>query len=212
MHVHKRLNPALNPAGFKKRSDFGRGRTSVHPYTKCSSCSCKVNYPLLRLREAGHITFTIGPEQGKVYSSKHGYPCTADYGIDQISVDKLDGLIIPGGWCPDYLRRNKKFVQLVADMVHSGKLVGAICHGPWMLCSAKCIKDRRLTCFVAIKDDVENAGGIYEDSSVVIDGNLVTSRIPSDLPDFSRAVLQVLTLQCQHSKCDMCTGDIKEKL
>jgi len=149
----------------------------------------EVWYPLLRLREAGHETFTIGPVAGTVYNSKHGYPCKADRSIDQISADVLDGLVIPGGWCPDYLRRDKRFVDLVKNMVDAKKPVGAICHGAWMLCSAKCISGRRLTSYIAIKDDVENAGGSYEDAAVVVDGNLVTSRVPSDLPQFCAALL-----------------------
>jgi len=152
----------------------------------------EVWYPLLRLREAGHETFTIGPDEGKVYNSKHGYPCKADRSIDQVNSESLDGLIIPGGWCPDYLRRDKRFVDLVRNMVNANKPVAAICHGAWMLCSAKCIKGRRLTSYIAIKDDVENAGGTYEDAAVVVDGNLVTSRVPSDLPQFCQAVLEKL--------------------
>jgi len=149
-------------------------------------------YPLLRLREAGFETFTVGPEEGKVYNSKHGYPCKADRSIDHVTSDSLDGLVIPGGWCPDYLRRDKRFVDLVRNMVEANKPVATICHGAWMLCSAKCIKGRRLTSFIAIKDDVENAGGTYEDAPVVVDGNLVTSRVPTDLPQFCAALLQRL--------------------
>jgi protease I len=146
-------------------------------------------YPLFRLREEGYETFTIGPEQGKSYNSKHGYPCKADMGIDQVNDQSLDALIIPGGWCPDYLRRDKRFVDLVKNMMAANKVIATICHGAWMLCSAKCIQGRKLTCFVAVKDDVENAGAIYEDSPVVVDGNLVTSRVPTDLPEFCKAVL-----------------------
>jgi len=149
-------------------------------------------YPLYRLREAGHETFTIGPEEGKSYTSKHGYPCKADQSIVSINHENLDALVIPGGWCPDYLRRDKRFVDLVKDMMAANKPVATICHGAWMLCSAKCIKGKHLTSFVAIKDDVENAGGLYEDSAVVVDGNLITSRVPSDLPEFCKALLQVL--------------------
>jgi len=149
-------------------------------------------YPLFRLREAGYETITIGPEEGKTYNSKHGYPCKADFGIEQITNQDLAGLIVPGGWCPDYLRRDKRFVDLVNNMMSSNKVVATICHGAWMLCSARCIKGRHLTCFVAVKDDVENAGGLYEDSAVVVDGNLVTSRVPGDLPEFCKAILSRL--------------------
>jgi protease I len=152
----------------------------------------EVWYPLLRLREAGYETFTIAPEPGKVYTSKHGYPCKADKSIDEVKNDSLDALVIPGGWCPDYLRRDKRFVDLIREMVQSNKPVASICHGPWMLCSAKCIKGRRMTSFIAIKDDVENAGAIYEDAAVVVDGNLISSRTPNDLPQFCQAILKAL--------------------
>lgn len=149
----------------------------------------EVWYPLLRLREAGYETFTVAPEKGKTYTSKHGYPCTSDRSIDEVTAESLDGLVIPGGWCPDYLRRDKRVVDLVRKMVASDKMVAAICHAAWVLCSAKCIKDRRMTSFIAIKDDIENAGAIYEDAAVVVDRNLVTSRTPSDLPDFCKAII-----------------------
>jgi len=152
----------------------------------------EVWYPLLRLREAGYETFTIAPEQSKVYSSKHGYPCKADMSIDQIQNDTLDALVIPGGWCPDYLRRDKRFIELIQKLMQQNKPIAAICHGPWMLCSAKCIKGRRLTSFIAIKDDVENAGATYEDAAVVVDGNLITSRTPDDLPQFCTALIKAL--------------------
>jgi protease I len=152
----------------------------------------EVWYPLLRLREAGHETFTIAPEKGKVYNSKHGYACTSDFSIEQVTNESLDALVIPGGWCPDYLRRDARFLDLVRTMVSQNKPVAAICHGPWMLCSAKCIKGRRMTSYIAIKDDVENAGAIYEDAAVVVDGSLITSRMPCDLPQFCTAILKQL--------------------
>lgn len=153
----------------------------------------EVWYPLLRLKEAGHEAFTIAPEAGKTYTGKHGYPCKADKSIDEVSSADLDALIIPGGWCPDYLRRDKRFTTLVKEMMDANKPVGAICHGGWMLCSAKCISGRKMTCFVAIKDDIEHAGALYEDAAVVIDGNLITSRFPPDLPDFCKAILDQLS-------------------
>ncbi|XP_071093226.1 putative cysteine protease YraA [Haliotis cracherodii] len=150
-------------------------------------------YPLLRLREAGYTVITISGEKGKKYTSKHGYPCVSDEAIENVSVEDLSALIIPGGFCPDYLRRDKRMVDLVRNMYTSGRPVASICHGAWMFCSAKILKGKRATCFHAIKDDVENAGAVYEDSPVVVDGNLITSRIPQDLPDFCKAILQQLS-------------------
>ena len=149
-------------------------------------------YPLLRFREEGMETFTVGPEEGKVYQSKKGYPCKCDKSIDSVTADSFEVLIIPGGFAPDYWRRDERFVSLVQKANEKGKIIGSICHGPWLLCSARILKDRKLTCFVSIKDDVIHAGGLYEDKSVVVDSNLVTSRVPTDLPDFCKAILGLL--------------------
>ncbi|XP_003387913.1 PREDICTED: uncharacterized protein LOC100638860 [Amphimedon queenslandica] len=150
----------------------------------------EVWYPLLRFREEGFHTFSIGPEAGKVYQSKKGYPCKADKSIDDVKAEDLSALIIPGGFAPDYWRRDQRFLDLVKTMFDSGKTVASICHGPWLLCSAKVLNGKRVTCFHSIKDDVINAGATYEDASVVVDGNLVTSRIPTDLPDFCKAIIK----------------------
>lgn len=149
-------------------------------------------YPYYRLKEEGHETFTIGPEKGKTYNSKHGYPCKADFGIDEITAGGLDALIIPGGFSPDYLRRDKRILDLVKAMDDAGKVLASICHGAWVLISAKVIRNRNVTCFVAIKDDVENAGANYTDVPVVVDKNMVTSRLPKDLPDFCKAIIAQL--------------------
>ncbi|XP_045192297.1 putative cysteine protease YraA [Mercenaria mercenaria] len=149
-------------------------------------------YPYYRLKEEGYETFTIGPEKGKTYNSKHGYPCKADFGIDEISADGLDALIIPGGFSPDYLRRDKRILALVKAMDDAGKVLASICHGAWVLISAKVIRERNVTCFMAIKDDVENAGANYTDVPVVVDKNMVTSRLPKDLPDFCKAIISKL--------------------
>ena len=100
--------------------------------------------------------------------------------------------MVPGGYAPDHIRRHAKANQFVRDMDAQGKLVASICHGPWVLCSAGILKNRKATCFFAIKDDVVNAGAIYEDSEVVVDHNLVTSRKPEDLPAFCRESIRVL--------------------
>ena len=149
-------------------------------------------YPFYRLKEEGHKTFTIGPEKGKTYNSKHGYPCKAEYGIDEISASNIDGLIIPGGFAPDYWRRDKRILDLVKALDDEGKLLASICHGPWVLISAKVIKGRNVTCFSAIKDDVENAGANYTDEPVVVDKHMVTSRLPKDLPEFCKAIIETL--------------------
>ncbi len=149
--------------------------------------------PLYRLQEAGVETITVGAEAGKTYPSKLGYPCTAQKSYNEVSADDFDGVVVPGGFAPDHIRRHPKANKLVADINAQGKLVAAICHGPWVLCSAHgMLKGRKVTSFFAIKDDVVNAGAEWSDEEVVVDGNLVTSRKPEDLPAFSLACVNVL--------------------
>ncbi len=149
--------------------------------------------PLYRLQEAGVETITVGAEAGKTYPSKLGYPCTAQKSYNEVSADDFDGVVVPGGFAPDHIRRHPKANKLVADINAQGKLVAAICHGPWVLCSAHgMLKGRKVTSFFAIKDDVVNAGAEWLDEEVVVDGNLVTSRKPEDLPAFCLACVNVL--------------------
>jgi protease I len=149
--------------------------------------------PLYRLQEAGVETITVGAEAGKTYPSKLGYPCTAQKSYNEVSADDFDGIVVPGGFAPDHIRRHPKANKLVADINAQGKLVAAICHGPWVLCSAHgMLKGRKVTSFFAIKDDVVNAGAELSDEEVVVDGNLVTSRKPEDLPAFCLACVNVL--------------------
>jgi protease I len=149
--------------------------------------------PLYRLQEAGVETITVGAEAGKTYPSKLGYPCTAQKSYNEVSADDFDGIVVPGGFAPDHIRRHPKANQLVADINAQGKLVAAICHGPWVLCSAHgMLKGRKMTSFFAIKDDVLNAGAEWIDAEVVVDNNLVTSRKPEDLPAFCLACVNVL--------------------
>ncbi len=152
----------------------------------------EVWYPYFRLQEAGAEVVFVAAEAGKTYTSKLGYPAKSDRSYDQVSAPDFDGVVVPGGYAPDHIRRHPKANQFVHDMDAEGKLVAAICHGPWVLCSANMLKGRRATSFFAIKDDVVNAGAHWEDAEVVVDNNLVTSRKPEDLPAFCRASIQVL--------------------
>jgi len=152
----------------------------------------EVWYPLLRLREAGARVVTVGQEARQTYTSKHGYPVTADRALAQVSAGELDALVIPGGYAPDILRRYPKALDLVRDMNAAGKIVAAICHAAWVLCSAGILKGRRATCFFAIKDDLIHAGASYVDEEVVVDRNLITSRKPDDLPAFCREIIAAL--------------------
>jgi len=150
-------------------------------------------YPVLRLREAGCDVKVVGPKAGETYPSKHGYPARADVAAGEVKAGDFDAIVIPGGYSPDHMRRHKAMVDLVTQAARQGKVLAAICHGPWMLCSARCLEGRKVTSFSAIRDDVENAGGHWEDAAVVRDGNLVTSRTPDDLPAFMRGLFAALT-------------------
>ncbi len=148
-------------------------------------------YPVYRFREAGAEVTVVGPAPGK-YSSKHGYEAQADKGADQVKASDFDAVIIPGGYAPDRMRLHKPMVDLVREAHRRGNVVAAICHGGWMLVSANILKGKMVTGYIAIADDLINAGAAYEDTEVVRDGNLVTSRKPSDLPAFCRAIFQAL--------------------
>jgi protease I len=150
-------------------------------------------YPYFRFKEAGAEVVGVAAKAGQTYTSKLGYPAVADRSYDEVSAAEFDGVVVPGGFAPDHIRRHPKAIQFVREMDQQGKLVASICHGLWVNCSAGILKGRRTTCFFAIKDDVINAGGKYEDSEVVVDGNLVSSRKPEDLPAFCRAAIQVLS-------------------
>jgi protease I len=155
----------------------------------------EVWYPLYRLREAGAEVVTVGAKAGETYTSKLGYPVVSDRSYDQVSAADFDGVVVPGGYAPDHIRRHAKANRFVREMDQDGKLVAAICHAAWVLCSAGILTGRQATCFFAIKDDVIHAGANYVDAEVVVDRNLVTSRKPDDLPAFCRATISVLAGQ-----------------
>lgn len=151
----------------------------------------EVWYPYFRLKEAGAEVLLVGPKAGETYGSKLGYPAKAEMSWDDAKASDFDGVVVPGGYAPDHIRRHAKPLQFVREIDQQGKLVAAICHAAWVLCSAGILKGRTATCFFAIKDDVINAGARYVDEEVVVDGNLVTSRKPEDLPAFCRAAIGV---------------------
>jgi len=148
-------------------------------------------YPFFRFKEAGAQMTVIGPSMGS-FHSKHDYPTEADAAVADVRAANFDALVIPGGYAPDHMRRSAAMVNFVKEMSQQGKLVAAICHAGWMLASANIIRGVRVTGFPSIKDDLKNAGGIYEDSEVVHDKNIVTSRRPADLPAFCRAIIDTL--------------------
>ena len=151
----------------------------------------EVWYPFYRLTEAGAEVVVVGTGKAE-YKSKHGYPIAASVSADQVSAGDFDGIIVPGGYAPDLLRRLPAVVKLVKEANAQGKLIGAICHAGWVLVSADVLRGKTATCFSAIKDDVVNAGARYVDRAVVRDGNLITSRKPDDLPAFMRTIIEAL--------------------
>jgi protease I len=153
----------------------------------------EVWYPYFRFQEAGAEVVAVGAKAGETYASKLGYPIKSQKSYDEVRAADFDGVVIPGGYAPDLIRRHSAANLFVREMNRQGKLVAAICHGGWVLCSADMLKGRRATCFFAIKDDVIHAGAKYEDAEVVVDRNLVTSRKPEDLPAFCRGAIEVLT-------------------
>ncbi|MDD3579913.1 MAG: type 1 glutamine amidotransferase [Desulfobacca sp.] len=152
----------------------------------------EVWYPLLRFREAGAQVVVVGSGSAPEHTSKLGYPVAVDQFADAVQAADFDAVIIPGGYAPDIMRRYPAMVRLVKDMAAQGKVVAAICHGGWMLASAEVVQGKTVTAFFAIKDDLVHAGGIFIDAEVAVDGNLITSRKPEDLPAFCQAVIKAL--------------------
>jgi protease I len=149
----------------------------------------EVWYPKLRLEEAGFRVPLVGLGEPS-YKGKHGYPCTVDGHVADQRVDDIAGLIAPGGWAPDKIRRDPAVLALVRALDAQKKLLGTICHGPWVFISAGVVKGRKLTSTVGIKDDVANAGAIWVDQPVVVDAHFVSAQVPKDLPAFGRALVE----------------------
>ena len=149
-------------------------------------------YPKLRLEEAGYGTTLAGPEAGVVYSGKHGYPAKSDAAIDDMNAADFAGVLCPGGFMPDKLRRSEKVKSLIREFDAAGKLVAAVCHGGWMPISASVYDGVRVTGSPGIRDDLVNAGAVFEDAEVVVDRHFVSSRRPDDLPAFATAMIEVL--------------------
>lgn len=148
--------------------------------------------PLYRLREEGATVSIIGTGTARNYTSKHGYPVSADRSADEVQAADFDAVVIPGGFAPDLMRRSAAMVRLVREAFEAGRVVAAICHGGWVLCSAGVLRGKTATGFFSIKDDMVNAGARFVDQEVVVDGNLITSRKPDDLPAFCRELVTAL--------------------
>jgi len=149
-------------------------------------------YPVLRLREEGAIVHIVGPQAGETYTGKYGVPIVSDYAFEDVNASDYDGVLVPGGWAPDKLRRYPDLLSIVKHMDEQRKPIGQICHAGWVLISAKILNGRRVTSTPGIRDDMENAGSTWIDAPVVVDGHLVSSRRPPDLPPYAKAFADVL--------------------
>ncbi len=149
-------------------------------------------YPYYRLIEAGAEVKVVGMHGVQTYTSKHGYPVNPDITPQDVDVPAVDALIIPGGYAPDKLRRYPEILDLVRKVFEQGSLVAMICHAGWVAISAGIVKGRKVTSVNAIRDDMVNAGGEWLDQEVVVDGNLISSRTPADLPAYCKAIIQYL--------------------
>lgn len=149
-------------------------------------------YPRLRLMEAGAEVVVAGEAAGKTYSGKHGYPQISDVAIANVNAKDFHGLLVPGGFMPDRLRRLPQVLELVRHFASAGQCVAAICHGGWIPISAGVYRGVRVTGSPGIKDDLVNAGAIWEDAEVVVDRNFISSRRPDDLPAFCREMIRFM--------------------
>jgi protease I len=152
----------------------------------------EVWYPYYRFVEAGATVDFVAEQAQKTYHSKLGYPCQATRSAVDVKGSEYDAVVIPGGWCPDFMRRSEPMLAFMNQCVEAGTVLAAICHGPWMLCSTTALQGRQATSFMAIRHDVANAGATWVDEPVVVDGPVITSRTPDDLPAFCKAIGQAL--------------------
>jgi protease I len=149
-------------------------------------------YPVYRVREEGANVLYAGPTKGKTHIGKYGVPATADLSYDELDSASIDGLLVPGGWAPDKIRRYPKVLELVRELNEQNKPIGQICHAGWVLISAKILSGRKVTSTPGIRDDMENAGAEWFDEPVVVDGNLISARRPPDLPQYGQAFVAAL--------------------
>ncbi len=153
----------------------------------------ELQYPRLRLKEAGHTVEIIGPKANETYTGKWGYPQKSEKAASDVKASDYQLIVIPGGSSPDTCGRDGGMVKLVREAAAKNIPMAAICHGPWMLCSTDVLKGKRCTSYMSIAHDVVNAGGKWVDEECVVDGGIITSRCPDDLPAFSNAILQFVS-------------------
>ena len=149
-------------------------------------------YPYYRFQEEGYKVDIVGSKAKETYTGKHGVPIKSDLSPNEVNVDEYDALMIPGGRAPDKMRINESLVNIVKVTYKRGKVIAAICHGPQMLIEADIIRGKKATCWKSVATDLENAGATFIDAPAVVDGKLVTSRFPADLPKFCQETIKLL--------------------
>ena len=149
-------------------------------------------YPVHRLREEGCSVDVVGAEKGKTYHGKYGVPCVSDLAFEDVNPDDYDGILVPGGWAPDKLRRFPLVLDMVRAMDEKKKPIGQICHAGWVLISAGILNGRTVTSTVGIKDDMENAGATWIDTDSVVDGHIISAQIPPHLGAYMKDYIKVL--------------------
>lgn len=152
-------------------------------------------YPIYRVREEGATVHLAGPEKGKKYIGKYGVPAESELSFDELSAADYDGILVPGGWAPDKLRRYKQVLEVVRELHEAKKPIGQICHAGWVLISAGILKGVTVTSTPGIRDDMENAGAIWKDEAVVVDGHIISARRPPDLPEYGKAFVDAVAGQ-----------------
>ena len=149
-------------------------------------------YPVLRLREEGAEVVIVGEKKGETYIGKYGVPVVSDLSFDEVDIDEYDAILVPGGWAPDKLRRFPQVIRMIREMNEQEKPIGHICHAGWVLISAQILAGRKVTSTPGLKDDMENAGAVWVDEPAVVDGQIISSRRPPDLPDYLKEFIKVL--------------------
>ncbi len=152
----------------------------------------EVWYPYYRFKEEGAKVTLVGPKAGVNYPSKLGYPCVADVAAADVKGSVFDAVVVPGGWCPDFMRRDESMIAFIQQCAAADIVLAAICHGGWMLCCTDALRGKRATSFLAIRHDMINAGARWLDEECVVDGKLITARKPDDLPAFCAAIIWAL--------------------
>jgi protease I len=169
-------------------------------------------YPYFRMKEAGAEVVVLGPGFGpEEVHGKHGCPFKIEARVRDVKAEDFDAVIIPGGYAPDLLRRDVDILGFVRALAEAGAPTAAICHAGWVLISAGVIRGKRATSFYSIRDDMVNAGADWKDEEVVVDGNIITSREPADLPAFCREIIRALRRACRQKLPEIFCPTVEDK-